>query len=174
MKYVNRINALEDDIVYSLSIEGVNKEGHVDTVRFESITSICLSYAPSRYYSNIFQCKIIHASGEILLSNRRYIELATFEYQSDLYAEFVKALHEKVGEHTQLKSGLNSIRYWIELPLSIALFSLIFGVIFNFGHPLLALLFLLILAVRLVPYYRKNYPQSYSKGQIPEHILPKR
>lgn len=171
MEYVNRISALEKDKTYSLSAQGIASGDHL--IKYDSIKSIHLKYVPSRYYSKTYTCKIIHSNGELVLSNRRFIKLATFEYQCDSYNAFVIELHQKLSSRTQLTSGMNQTRYWLELPISIAFFTLVLGVIFTFGHPLLAIVFLFIITIRLIPYYRKNYPRRYLIESIPKNILPK-
>lgn len=172
MNYTNRISALEEDQTHSLTSDGIESNGNA--IPYTSIEAIHLKYAPSRYYANIYQCKIQHINGSLSLSNRRYIKLGTFEYQSESYNAFIQLLHEALNEKVKLKSGLDAARYWIELPIAITFFTLIIGVTFTFGHPLLAVLFLLIILLRLIPYYRKNYPITYQKNSIPSQILPKK
>jgi hypothetical protein len=140
MDYINRISAFEEEQYYSLTNDGIECEN--GTISYESINSIHLKYVPTRYYSNIYQCKISHEKGLLTLSNRRYIKLGTFEYQSDSFNRFVKQLCKQLPDNVKLNIGLNRLRYWTELPIAIGFFTLIIGIIFTFGHPLLAILFL--------------------------------
>lgn len=172
MQYINRIGALEEDKVYQLNEEGI--VGVNGIIPYEDITEICLKYAPSRYYTNVYRCEIKTLKQKMTLSNRKYVKLATFEYQSAQYNDFLRLIHQQLKDSPAIfHTGVTPIRYWIELLLMLALFSIISIVLYSFGNILIAGIFGLILLFRLVPYYRKNFPQKYSPDTIPTSILPK-
>jgi len=172
MQYINRISALEDDKVYQLNGEGIVSVN--GTLLYKDITDIHLKYAPSRYYTNIYRCEIKTETQTITLSNRKYVKLATFEYQCAQYNDFIKSLHTNVGNGSaKLLAGMKPLRFWLEMPFALVFFAAMLTLLFLFGGVLIGGVFALVLLIRLIPYYIKNLPRSYFPSSIPSNILPK-
>ncbi len=172
MQYINRISALEEDKIYQLNGEGITSVN--GTMLYKDITEIHLKYAPSRYYTNIYRCVIKSKTQTITLSNRKYVKLATFEYQSAQYNDFVESLHGHLDrESPRLHAGMSPIRFWLEMLFALVFFTAILWVLYSFGGILIAGVFALVIFIRLVPYYIKNFPIAYTPSSIPVKILPK-
>ncbi|MGW8121063.1 hypothetical protein ACV07N_00275 [Roseivirga echinicomitans] len=170
--YMNRIGAFDKDQTYTLDDRRIsNGQTHWN---LEDIRDVHLSFKPTKHYSNIYQCAIVSDKGKIVLSNRRYIGPANFDYQSAEYSQFVRSLLQQLGDYglTNFKSGKSKATYWLEVIASILFFSLILVAIAFFGAWYIALGFFTLLLFRLVPYYKKNRPMIFSSDQIPNHILP--
>tara|TARA_A100000171_G_C2139657_1_gene153808 strand:+ start:5360 stop:5881 length:522 start_codon:yes stop_codon:yes gene_type:complete len=170
--YLNRISAFDKEQVYTLDDRAISNEHSKWDLK--DVHGVHLSFKPTRHYGNIYQCAIETRSDKIVLSNRRYIGPANFEYQSDDYRQFVSSLLQRleVNGLTNFSSGKSKSTYWLEVIASTIFFGLILIVLTMFGAWIIALSFLAILFFRLVPYYKKNRPVVFSAKQIPSHILP--
>ncbi len=170
--YLNRLSALSKEKTYTLNEEGIADE--TGAWKYSDIKHVQLKFTPTRYYGGIYQCVITSQSGEVTLSNRRYKGPADFDYQNEAYNRFVKELHKKLESIAGMSfgSGMSRPRFMLELIGSLIFFPLIVYAIFALGQALVGGLILLVLAVRLIPYYRKNKPRSYRASEIPDDLLP--
>lgn len=170
--YVNRVSAFDKEQAFTLDNYSIsNSQVSWD---LKDIIDIHLSFKPTKHYSNIYQCVIESRSGKIILSNRRYIGPANFEYHSQEYSHFVRSLLQALEGYglTNFKSCTSKNSYWLEIVASTFFFSLLLIILAVFGAWIIAFGFLTILIFRLVPYYKKNRPMVFSANDIPSHILP--
>jgi hypothetical protein len=171
MEYTNRVDFRQADITYELTEAGINS--NVGLLPFKDIEAIHLSYEPTKYYGNIFKCAITAKNRSFTLSNRRYISIGNFDYQSERYRDFVKMLHTQLAhQNTAFTSGKSKTRYWLELPISVTVFTILFFIISAFATPIVGLIFIAIVLYKLVPYYRLNKPTTYTPDTIPTNLLP--
>ncbi|KYG78979.1 hypothetical protein [Roseivirga echinicomitans] len=170
--YLNRVSAFDKEQTYTLDDRSIsNGQSQWD---LQDIENVHLSFKPTKHYGNIYQCAIESRSGKITLSNRRYIGPASFDYQSAEYSQFIKILLLNLDGYglTNFKSGKSKSNYWLEVIASTLFFGLILIVLTMFGAWLASLVFLAIIILRLIPYYKKNRPMTFPARHIPDHILP--
>jgi hypothetical protein len=171
MQYTNRVDFRQSEITYALNEVGV--DSNVGLLPYKNITAIHLSFEPTKYYINIYKCAIIAKNRSFTLSNRRYISIGNFDYQSADYTTFVRALHTNLTQqNTEFTCGKNKSRYWLELPIAIIGFSILFFTISAYATPIVGVLFLAIILYKLVPYYKRNKPKTYTPNNLPTNLLP--
>ena len=171
--YTNRLSALTKEKNYTLSETGIG-DG-MGEWSYTDIKEVKLKFTPTRYYGGIYQCIITSkAGGKVTLSNRKYKGPADFEYQNAEYNRFIWQLHQNLMaySHVRYVTGMEKARFMIGLIGSLIFFPLMIYAMFALGQALVAGIVLLILVVRLVPYYKKNKPNTYSPEEIPMGLIP--
>ncbi|WP_339608645.1 hypothetical protein [uncultured Roseivirga sp.] len=170
--YINRVSAFDKEQVYTLDVGSIsNGQTQWD---LKDIHDVHLSFKPTKSYGNVYQCEIESRLGKIILSNRRYLGPANFEYQSGEYRQFVSTLLQNLDAYglANFKSGKSESTYWLEVIASAIFFGLLLLILAFFGAWIIAVSFLAVLVFRLVPYYKKNRPMNFSAKHIPSHMLP--
>lgn len=184
-KYINRSNAFEKERLYrvagdELMVEENGRELYRHGLR--DIEWIRLSYLPTRYQRNRYECRIKPAGrGPVALSNELYRGVLDFADQSPAYTEFVKALASAcadAGGKTEFHAGVSGMRYVFNL------FFMIFSVVVVIGvlalllvqiHPGLVLVKLGVL-IFLLPagfkFMKRNRPAAFDPYDISSELLP--
>ena len=170
--YTNRPNAISREKTYVLGEAGIS-DGTGEWA-YEELTEIRLKYAPTRYYSGIYECHIRSARGSVVLCNREYRGPANFEYKNEAYTAFVKELHKRLLDYAQvsLLTGKPKGKFYFEVLASAIFFPLLLYAMFALGQLLVAGIALLVILIRLLPYFGKNRPRHYAASNVPDNMLP--
>ena len=170
--YKNRISALTTDRTFQLSQEGIRHEG--GEWKFNDINRIELKFTPTKYYGGIYQCILHSHFGKEVISNRKYEGPANFTYQNQEFKSFITALHQKLSqvEGVEFSKGLGKASFYIQLIAMLIFMPMVIFAMAAFGQLLIAGIFMLIVLVRLVPFFKKNRPGNYDPLNIPLHLLP--
>lgn len=173
IQYQNRLSALAEAQTFSLTEEGLSDNNALWT--FDKINRVQLKYTPSRYQSGIYQCEVSSIHGQMKISNRNYVGPANFEFHNQDYVNFVEQLHQKLAhqEGIEFKTGYSSFRFYVELLFMLLLVPLVIYLSLAFDRLTIGLIVFVLLALRLVPYFKKNRPQNYQPSEIPKYLIPK-
>ena len=170
--YNNRISALTKEKTYQLTDIGLGDEGGM--WKFDDINRVELKFTPTKHYGGIYQCIVHSHFGKAIISNRKYLSPANFSYQNEEFNGFIRALHEKLAnvEGIEFRRGLSKSSFYTQLVAMLIIMPLVISVMLAFGQLIIAGLMLLIVLIRLVPFFKKNKPGNYDPRNIPDRLLP--
>lgn len=150
-------------------------------IPYEKITQIQMAYnasmrgMPETYFTTLK----LKSGHKIELKNLHFLSFGQFEDRRQQYAEFIRALHNKLSEynHITFKCGVGHALYFFSFFL-IAICALgFFGGFVMMAYGLLikgALLTLVssFLGNKLRKYISVNKPSKYSPQNLPSHLVP--
>ena len=182
-EYRVRQNAFEQECLWrvgpqGLSWDGGAKKGHFP---FSEITSIRLSFTPTRFDFARYRCIVKRFNGwEETIVSTSYAGIGSFEDRSSTYAAFVRRLIAEAASANpaiRFEAGESLFKYWGSIALMVGAFALLAVVILSIGFnstwfivvKLAVIAFLLPVALRWVA---KNRPHSFPPGAIPPEVLP--
>lgn len=182
-EYRVRLHAFEQERVWrvgpeGLSWDGGDKKGHFP---FSEISSIRLSYTPTRFDFARYRCSVTRFNGwrEEIVSTS-YAGIGSFEDRAPDYGRFVRSLvaYAAMGNPAiHFEAGESHIKYWGSIAILVGAFALLALVIFSIGFnstwiivaKLVVIAFLFPICLR---WMRKNRPHRFDPGSIPAYLLP--
>jgi hypothetical protein len=182
-EYRVRQHAFEPERVWRVGPAGFawqvgEKAGHF---AFSEITSIRLSFTPTRFDSARYRCTVTRFNGwRENFASTSYAGIGSFEDRGRAYGVFVRALVDeatRANPAIRLEAGESSLRYWSSILILVAALLLLAVILLSVGFnatwivivKLMVIAFLLPIGLRWIA---KNRPRSFAPDAIPADVLP--
>lgn len=186
--YVFRLNVLTPETTICLGQDGfqVFRQGdQTQTFPYAAVSSVRLSYEPSRASSDIYFCRIYlkgQTAPAITVSSTTYRGFLEFEPQFKGYRSFVASLHAKLarfGSSVAYRAGVGPFTYWgnaifltVVVVFSAILLIPIAANINLSGLIWIKLALIAFLTPLAIAWFWSNRPRPYDPLAVPRELLP--
>lgn len=179
-----RVSVLENEVLWRLEGDAlVQITGELPPFRIPlaTVESIRLFYAPTRFQTGRYGCRIGLRGGHSLgLQNEHFEGFATFTDRSATYRALVLALIRRraaLGAGCRFLCGTSWVNWIVQTGILLGSGILLAAVLLAFGpssNAMIAVKFVLIAAMLpiAVQWVLKNRPGSFDPGAVPPGLLP--
>lgn len=179
-----RVSVLEKEILWRLEgniLQQITGGLPVFAVPLEEIATIRLIYAPTRFQTGRYACRIGLRSGHSLgLQNEHFEGFATFTDRSESYRALVLALIRRraaIGGGCRYLCGTSWVNWIVQTGILLGSGILLSAVLLAFGpssNGMIAVKFVLIAAMLpiAVQWVLKNRPGTFDPDAVPSGLLP--
>ncbi|MEP2774831.1 MAG: hypothetical protein ABJQ29_14730 [Luteolibacter sp.] len=179
-----RVSALESESTWRLDGDTLwmRSQGQTDIpIPLAHITTVRLSYEPSRMQTRRYRCRLYSALGlSAMIQNDSYKGFADFEDRSDSYNSLVRLLILRIASINPqciFKSGTSQLSWWAQAIMIAVIFGILIlvSILLYTAIGALVIIKLLIIALfipTLIRWFMKNRPHAFDPKDIPEGLLP--
>lgn len=179
-----RVSVLEKEILWRLEgniLQQITGGLPVFAVPLEEIATIRLIYAPTRFQTGRYACRIGLRGGHSLgLQNEHFEGFATFTDRSESYRSLVLALIRRraaIGGGCRYLCGTSWVNWIVQTGILLGSGVLLAAVLLAFGpssNGMIAVKFFLIAAMLpiAVQWVLKNRPGTFDPEAVPSGLLP--
>ena len=185
IEHAVRVSALEKECTWKLdgdTLRVSSEERPPYSIPLAEISTLRLSFDPTRFQTNRFRCHLYNANGKCgMIQNENYKGIADFEDRSTSYVAFVRALIPRIASMNPrcvFKTGTSNLNWWAQAIFLFFIFSLLLLVMFMLYTAIGPLVIVkLIIIAFFVPvairWFLRNKPKSFPADEIPPGLLPR-
>jgi hypothetical protein len=181
--YTVRRHGFEKERQWRITDQGLSATSPELLAPWNAIHEIRLTYAPTQYDRNRYECEVGHAKGRARINSMNFDGFASLSDRAASYRPFVRALISEAARRNpriRFATGVSPLAYWLNAFIAVVLLTLMVGVIIMIGFPNADTYWLHVIDVLLIivslpilwGWFIKNQSGRFDPDNVPEEILP--